>query len=73
MFNKNKYKKIEKDLPELPSVQPVQQVPRRFTQQVQQQNFNQARIIGIEECENGEFIYKVVTNYQLNLGDCIIQ
>ena len=68
LFKKDKYKQID-DLP-LPQIQPIQTNYPKQQIPVQTQQVNQARIVSIEESVDGEFTYKVVTNYQLNLGDC---
>jgi hypothetical protein len=47
--------------------QPVQYVQR---QQMQPRFIPTAKIVKSEETENGEFVYVVLTNYPLGLGDC---
>jgi hypothetical protein len=49
--------------------QPIQQVQQQY-QPIQPRFQPKAKIIKSEETEEGEFVYVVLTNYSLALGDC---
>lgn len=55
-------------------IQYQQQMPmnQQIQQQIQQLPQKKALIVGIEILQDGEYAFRVVTNYQLAFGECII-
>lgn len=67
LLGRNKYKKVEN----VPAIAQAQPVPAQSVQQEPSKEL-QAVIIAAEVGADGEYYYRVVTNFPLNLGGCSI-